>query len=337
MENTAIQVRQSTEITAPMTEHDIKAQVDLIQRVMRSVMQKDEHYGVIPGCGKKPALLKAGAEKLAMTFRLAPEFEVTERDMPGNHREYQVKTTLRFIMNGAFMGQGVGCCSTMEGKYRFRTGDVEFTGKPVPKEYWTARDKSLIGGPGFETKKNLEGKWEIVRAGAKVEHDNPADYYNTVLKMAKKRSLIDAILTSTAASDIFTQDIEESPELFGGTPASTPPPSPPPDEPPRHNNEEPPAPPAGDFEDPEYTLRMELQNMGMAIVAGNVDEFRLLLEQVTSFTAKNGDLVSGVSDVSRLKGTRLKIAHSEMKKKYNLLNIKERGQTDALKDPELPF
>jgi hypothetical protein len=54
----------------------------------------------------------------------------------------------------------------------------------------------------------------IVRAGDKVEHDNPADYYNTVLKMAKKRAHVDAVLTATAASDIFTQDVEDMPEVI---------------------------------------------------------------------------------------------------------------------------
>ena len=96
----------------------------------------------------------------------------------------------------------------MEAKYRFRTGEVTNTGKPVPQEYWNERDKNLIGGSGFGTKK-IDGKWMIVRQGEKIEHDNPADYYNTVLKMAKKRAHVDAMLTATAASDIFTQDLED--------------------------------------------------------------------------------------------------------------------------------
>jgi len=81
---------------------------------------------------------------------------------------------------------------------------------------WKERDISLIGGKGFVTKKNDEGKWEIAIQGASVEHDNPADYYNTVLKMAKKRAHVDAILTATAASDIFTQDVEDMPEVIPG-------------------------------------------------------------------------------------------------------------------------
>jgi hypothetical protein len=42
-----------------------------------------------------------------------------------------------------------------------------------------------------------------------LEHDNPADQYNTVRKMAKKRALVDAVITATNASCIFTQDIED--------------------------------------------------------------------------------------------------------------------------------
>ena len=85
----------------------------------------------------------------------------------------------------------------------------------MPRAYWDVRGEDpakaqeLIGGRGFSVKK-VDGKgWMIARGGEKVEHDNPADHYNTVLKMAKKRALVDAVLTATAASDIFTQDLED--------------------------------------------------------------------------------------------------------------------------------
>jgi hypothetical protein len=104
----------------------------------------------------------------------------------------------------------------MEGKYRFRPGPVELTNKPVPQEYWNTRNVDLLGGKGFVPKKDDSGKWMIAIKGEMVEHDNPADYYNTVLKMAKKRAHVDAILTATAASDIFTQDVEDMPEVIPG-------------------------------------------------------------------------------------------------------------------------
>lgn len=219
----AIAVAERYDMTQDaMTPDTMVRQISLIQHVMEKVMKDGEHYGVIPGCGKKPSLLKAGAEKLSLTFRLAPTYTITQTDGLNGHREYYVKCSLTHIPTGKTFGEGVGACSTMEGKYRFRTGEVEFTDKEVPKAYWTDRDQKLIGGKGFSTKKNDSGKWMIVRAGEKVEHDNPADYYNTVLKMAKKRAHVDAVLTATAASDIFTQDVEDMPEVINATPKVTP-------------------------------------------------------------------------------------------------------------------
>lgn len=202
---------------------DILAQVRLIQEVMTAVMKDGEHFGKIPGCGDKPTLLQPGAQKLLMTFRLAPEYEIIENDMGKGHREYRVNCTLTSIGSGVRVGQGVGSCSTMEGKFRFRVAPKVVTNRPVPREYWDLRSKDpaaaqlLLGGKGFSTKKDDNGQWMIAEGSSeKVEHDNPADYYNTVLKMAKKRALVDATITATAASDIFTQDLEDMPEVIPG-------------------------------------------------------------------------------------------------------------------------
>ena len=199
----------------------VTRQVNTVQQIMRNIMQENEHYGVIPGT-KKPSLYKPGAEKLGLVFRLRPEYQIDRSDLPNGHREYEVVCTLIHIPTGQSVGQGVGNATTMEGKYRFRGGEKEGTGRPVPKEYWNLRNdgkldeaKNLIGGNGFAPGK-IDGKWEICSIGEKQEHDNPADYYNTVMKMAKKRAHVDAILTATAASDIFTQDVEDMPETIPG-------------------------------------------------------------------------------------------------------------------------
>ncbi len=208
-----------------MTASDVMRQVHLIQDVMKTAMKDGEHYGKIPGCGDKPALLKAGAEKLAMTFRLAPKFDIVKTQMANGHINIDVTSSLYSIVTGQFLGSGVGSCSTMESKYRFRTGPGDSTGKPVPRDYWDIRKEDpakaleLLGGRGHMAKKDPSGAWMIFRQGEKVEHDNPADFYNTVLKMAKKRAQVDNTLTVLAASDIFAQDIEENPELYGGHPA----------------------------------------------------------------------------------------------------------------------
>ncbi len=198
---------------APLSLADVRGQVDLIQQIMRQVMKKDEHYGVIPGT-QKPTLLKPGAEKLCLTFRLDPQLEVVRSDMVEGHREYMVVCTLYHIDSGKRLGQGVGLCSTLEVKYRYRGGEPIPTGGMVPKEYWKKpkgeRDQKLLGGKGFIPFKDDEGAWVIARKGEKVETPDIADAYNTVLKMAKKRAMVDAVLTVTAASDIFTQDMEEA-------------------------------------------------------------------------------------------------------------------------------
>jgi hypothetical protein len=158
-----------------MTVADVNARVQLVRDVLQNVMQRDHHYGSVPGA-KGVVLFKAGAEKLAMVFRLAPAFEIHRTELPNGHREYEVTCTMTHIGSGTNLGSGVGACSTMEKKYRYR----------------------------YEG----EGKKRT-----RVENPDLADTYNTVLKMAKKRAQIDATLTVTGASDIFAPELEdEQPE-----------------------------------------------------------------------------------------------------------------------------
>ena len=167
-----------------MTEQGVLKQVQIIQSIMHGVMKQDEHYGTIPGT-KKPSLYKAGAEKLSLTFRLRPEYEIRRSDLPNGHREYEVVCTLYHIPTGQSVGQGVGSATTMEGKYRYRGGEKVGTGQPVPKTFWNLKKtdgkaaQALIGGPGFSAGK-IDGNWEICSTGEKMEHDNPADYWNCV-------------------------------------------------------------------------------------------------------------------------------------------------------------
>lgn len=193
--------------TVPVSPESLQRQVNAIQLAMEKVMKDGVHFGKIPGCGDKPALLKAGAEKIGMMFRLIPTFDVQLTEFPGGHREYRINCSIK-DPSGRVLGQGVGSCSTLESKYKYRKGEGESTGSPVPKEYWQSRDLSVLGGREFEAKK-IDGQWMICKKGAKVENPDIADVYNTVLKMAKKRAHVDAIITCTAASDIFIQDFEE--------------------------------------------------------------------------------------------------------------------------------
>ena len=200
------------EIGAPLSVETVKHQIQVIQGVMQEAMVKDTHYGTIPGTDK-PTLLKAGAEKLCLTFRLSPTYTVIKTET-GNHREYEVRCTLTHIPSGKVFGEGVGVCSTMESKYRWRKGErvcpscgksTIIKGKAEYGGGWLCFAKKGGCGAKFDDKDPAITSQEVGR----VENQDIADIYNTVLKIAKKRAHVDAVLTATAASDIFAQDLDE--------------------------------------------------------------------------------------------------------------------------------
>jgi len=176
-----------------LTAADVRAQVNLMQDVMLEVMKDGTHFGVIPGT-KQKSLYKAGAEKIMSTFRLAADPEVTDLGRDGEIH-YRVKVSIRSA-SGQFLGAGIGECSSSEEKYAWRAAlcDEEFDATP-------------------ENRRRIKfAKWNGRVEQKKQVRTNPADVSNTILKMAKKRGLTDGVLTVTAASDLFTQDIEDLPD-----------------------------------------------------------------------------------------------------------------------------
>lgn len=203
----------------PISPQILAKQVMAIDGAMKTIMKEDVHYGKIPGTDK-PTLLQPGAQKIGLMFRLAPSFKEEVIDLPNNHREVRVTCTLT-SPNGALVGQGVGVCSTMESKYRYRGNDVEFTDVPVPKSFWEDRNNEVLAGllnqaqgtsytgKQVQAKKNDSNQWVVCIKGEKKENPDIADTHNTVLKMAAKRAHVHAILAATGASDMFTQDVED--------------------------------------------------------------------------------------------------------------------------------
>uniref|UniRef100_A0A6M3L2G2 Uncharacterized protein n=1 Tax=viral metagenome TaxID=1070528 RepID=A0A6M3L2G2_9ZZZZ len=211
----------------PLSVDAVLEQIHSIQRILEQVMQLNVHYGKIPGCGDKPTLLQAGAEKISLTFGLIPRYEIKTIDLQGGHKEYNIVCSLYHRGDEVFCGQGVGNCSTMETKWRYRKAEQKCPtcGKEAiikgKQEYgggWICWKKNGGCGAKFDAGNPLIENQDMGR----IEHDNPADYFNTCVKMGKKRAFVCAIITATACSDIFTQDIEENPELYGGrTPVNT--------------------------------------------------------------------------------------------------------------------
>ena len=161
--NNALEIKNNQ-----MSVQAVKQQFDLVQDLYKSIMKKDEHFGKIPGT-KKDTLLKSGAEKLCLLFKLVPKIEMENKNDLGNgHREIEMTIGLYSKDDSSFWGQGTGSCSTMESKFRYR--------------------------------------W---KNGKRTDNPDIADIYNTVRKMCYKRALVSATITATGVSDIFTQDVEE--------------------------------------------------------------------------------------------------------------------------------
>lgn len=227
-ENIAIATTAPMQMAPNLTPLDVANQVRLVQEVMTAVMQDKTHYGTIPGCGDKPTLLQPGAQVLNLTFQMAPKFSIEKEELALGHREYVVTCDLYSKVTGQLVGSGVGSCSTMESKYRYRNvADFEDTGEPIPAD--SKERKAEYRKQGFGMKKLADGTWAWVQYKDSQKSENPdiADTYNTVLKMATKRALVHATLNTTAASDMFTQDVEDlpredAPEHTATTPAPAP-------------------------------------------------------------------------------------------------------------------
>lgn len=207
-----------------LTVDDVIRQVVTIQQVMAKAMTEGEHYGVIPGmpAGTKPSLLKAGGEKLCLLFRLDPEYEIVEKIVDGPHIAITSRCTLYHIPTSNRMGSGMGSCSTKESKYLYREAkrkcpkcgeETIFRSKYPPKD-------NPEGEPGWYCHQKAGGCGRQFAAGdgailnqktGRIQNPDLADIHNTILKMSNKRAMIAAVLNVTAASDIFTQDLEDYP------------------------------------------------------------------------------------------------------------------------------
>lgn len=173
---------------------EIRERVNLVQEVMRGIMKKDTHYGTIPGT-PKPTLYKPGAEVLCVTFRIAQKYEIIDLSDDLTAR-FRVTCVGVHQVSGIVLGEGVGECSSAEEKYKWR--------KAVCAEEYDLMPENMRCLKFATWKGNVEKKIQV--------RTEAADLSNTVLKMACKRAMIAMTLNVTAASDIFTQDIEDLPE-----------------------------------------------------------------------------------------------------------------------------
>lgn len=157
--------------------------------------------------GDRIALTKAGAEKLCRGFDISVQYEILESET--NHEiemefasdwvespkpDRDIQEQMKKNGTGKFRkiesdwvwferGKGV---DRYRGLYRYVVKAIAYQdGKEV--------------GQGLGSCSSLESKYR----------GRALDLENTILKMARKRAFVDAVLTTLGLSDRFTQDIEE--------------------------------------------------------------------------------------------------------------------------------
>jgi len=176
--------KEEATVRFELTADDLVQQTQKILQIKEKAMKEGVHYGIIPGT-KKPSLWKPGSEKLCRAFKLTPQFETTSRDDPNrtiNWRKWDYNE--RKEIEGTTMGyiEYDSRCTLIH----ILTGEV-----------WVKNVSASCN--------NFESKYRSL---------NPYDVKNTVEKMSEKRALVAAVLIGTAASDIFTQDLEDLPQLL---------------------------------------------------------------------------------------------------------------------------
>jgi len=211
--NVSHDLTPQVKLYTPVTE--ILERLDMVRELRQKAMKSDVHFGIIPGTNDKPALWQAGADMLRMMFNLQPAYNIMrDEEILEPHRGYVIHTTLTNAVSGAVWGQGVGSCSTMEAKYRWRNAKRTC---PECGADAIGKGRAEYGG-GFFCGKKQGGCGANFKANDKriteqqvgrMENADIADQYNTVLKMAKKRSFVDAILNATGAREMFSSVIEE--------------------------------------------------------------------------------------------------------------------------------
>ena len=103
------------------------------QAVVQQTLKQNHDFGIVPGTGSKPTLLKPGAEKILMLMGLSSEYEIVEKvqDYDKGFFAYTVRCIL--TKNGQIITQGLGHCNSKEKKYTSEKQDVYMLGNTCLK------------------------------------------------------------------------------------------------------------------------------------------------------------------------------------------------------------
>lgn len=161
------------------------------RELIAKALEKKRDYGEIPGTNK-PTLFKAGAERVALAFGCFAQFRTLESEIDHDRAVTYIKKTKKW--NNKHKGDKSFTWQEESGKslglYRY-----------VVECQIVDRQTGDVVGSFMGSCSSMESKYI----------DRPRDVENTIIKMAEKRALVGAVLTTFGLSDQFTQDVEDLP------------------------------------------------------------------------------------------------------------------------------
>jgi hypothetical protein len=109
-----------------MSMGDAVSRFNALATFTKEIMREGIDYGVIPGTGDKPTLLKPGAEKLTTFFGLSVHYEVIEKAEDWTGAEHGGEPFFYYwfrcqmYRGDLLIAEADGSCNSMESKYRWR-------------------------------------------------------------------------------------------------------------------------------------------------------------------------------------------------------------------------
>lgn len=177
-------VTTDNNLALQLTEAALQALTDQRNQLKKFIshqLAEGSDFGTIPGT-PKPCLYKPCAQKLTNIFKLGSRIIKNEEtiDRVGNYAQVDITVEVYNLATGVAMATCEGIANSHESKNRIRSSYEWINGKKIK----TGEIETPIG-----------------------------DLLNTLSKMAQKRAFVGAVLLATNASDFFTQDLEDMPNM----------------------------------------------------------------------------------------------------------------------------
>jgi len=154
---------------------NVKYNIQMVEEAFRDVLVPGLDYGTTPGV-PKPFLFDSGASKCRDFFDVYPQHKVMSNTVNAGKITIMVDVFLVDRKSGRIVASGVGACSMMETKYKYRWVD-----NPEDFGYKAADCRQKVN-------KNQKMVYRIL-------NPDVDDLLNTILKMAAKRGEVDASQT----------------------------------------------------------------------------------------------------------------------------------------------